>query len=354
MNASHYLPPPVACETTAQIVERCGGSLIIRDAVERVTYTLPEVASTEVKQFLGAYATGDFPPSFVARIPGGRVFGSGNVLSPDAKTIARDVSPDFGKAFADHWLLTYEKILPATTMAGRTAVVATTLGSGYGHWLLEELPRLLSLKDAKDWDALIAHQAGAFAREALARSGFAGKIIEAKRNAHFACEELIVPSLGRATRATLQSLEAFADSSPDTVPTCGEKIYVSRSGARRRRVINEDELWRSLGSQGFARIHLENLTWSEQIAVFRSAKVIVAAHGAGLANLVFCQPGTRVVELFDRSYVNGCFWQLAALKELDYRPLVSPGEEPLAQQLSANRLDIDADVAAVLQTLASG
>jgi len=348
MTPRAYLPPPIVCETTAQIVDRCGGSLAFRDEGARVNYVLPERAPQEVKEFFRNEAAVDFPPSFIARIPDGRVFGSGNVLSADGKSIARDVSPDFGKAFEEHWLLTYTKIPPAIEIAGRAAVIATTLGGGYSHWLLEELPRLLALKTVTERDAVIAHGAKSYAREAIVRSGFSGKVIEAKRDTHFACEELVVPSLGRMTHATVHALEEFGVSICGISSSFGEKIYISRAGARRRRVLNETALAHALEVHGFVSVQLEALTWAEQIAAFRSAKVIVAPHGAGLANLVFCQHGTRVVELFRRDYVNGCYWQLAALKGLDYRPIVARGDEPLAQVLSANRLDIEADVAAVV------
>lgn len=346
-----YLPPPVACESLEKIVGRWGGSMQLTETASSFEYPLPEHASVEVKDFLRPRASIRFAPAFLARLPAGRVFGSGNVLSPDGKSIARDVSPDFGKAFDEHWLLTYGKIPPAIEIPGRTAVIATTLGSGYSHWLLEELPRLLALKESKDCDAIVAHGGKSYAREAIVRSGFLGKIIEAKRNVLFACEELIVPGLGQMNRATVHALDEFGGLAPTVSSMFGEKIYVSRAGARRRRVVDEVVLSQALESRGFVSVQLETLTWAEQIAAFRGAKVIVAPHGAGLANLVFCECGTRVVELFRRDYVNGCYWQLAALKGLDYRPLVKAGDAPLAQVLSANRLDIEADVADVMKAI---
>ena len=51
-----------------------------------MNYALPAVASAEVKRFLSNYAVRDFPSAFIAGIPGGHVFGSGNVLSPDGKS----------------------------------------------------------------------------------------------------------------------------------------------------------------------------------------------------------------------------------------------------------------------------
>jgi Glycosyltransferase 61 len=332
------------------IVARFGGSISFNQDETKISYGVPEPASAELRKFFTAHATVNLPRSYVARIPGGRVFGSGNVLAPDGRLIARDASPDFGKPFEEHWLLTYQKMPPAVPLSGRTGVIATTLGTGYGHWVLEELLRLIALK-ATDCETLIAHSSASYNREAIALHGFSGKMIEAKRNAHYSCDELIVPSLGFLTPKTVSALEEFTAPLCKTSSAFGERLYVSREKARRRRVANENDLWVSLERRGFVKVHLEDLSWGQQIAAFRAAKTIVAPHGAGLANLVFCQPKTKVIELFNRSYVNGWFWQLATLKALNYCPIVPISPEPLAQRLEANRLNIEADVLQVLKAL---
>jgi capsular polysaccharide biosynthesis protein len=79
---------------------------------------------------------------------------------------------------------------------------------------------------------------------------------------------------------------------------------------------------------------------------------VVAPHGAGLANIVFCQRGTQVVEFFNRAYVNGCYWRLATVQGLDYRPIVSAGAGSLELELSANPLDIDLSISDLEKALA--
>ncbi|ATC62949.1 hypothetical protein CMV30_02650 [Nibricoccus aquaticus] len=352
-----FLPPPILCERLETIVGRAGGSLAFRDAAERVAYALPAQAVAEVREFLSARAGVKIEATFQAVLPGGRVFGSGNVLAPDGRSIARDVSEDFGKAFDEHWLLTYPRIRQPEAVAGTTAVVATTQGVGYGHWLLEELPRLLAA-DLSGCDALLANVRENFAVEALRHFRFGGKVLPVRRDHHLQCERLIVPSLpgpaGWPTPEVVRRVTAFAETLPKEKSGAGgaERIYVSRERAKRRRVENEEALWAQVEARGFQKVFLEELTWAEQIAVFRGAREIVAPHGAGLANLVFCEEGTRVVELFNRAYVNPCFWRVAALKRLDYRPVVTAGETALAQDLSANKCDIEADVAQVGRALA--
>jgi hypothetical protein len=57
------------------------------------------------------------------------------------------------------------------------------------------------------------------------------------------------------------------------------------------------------------------------------------------------------VELFHRAYVAGGFWRLADLRGLDYRPVVSPGSEPLAHSPSSNRRDLTAGLEQVRAAL---
>ena len=50
-------------------------------------------------------------------------------------------------------------------------------------------------------------------------------------------------------------------------------------------------------SHGFQSLTLSKLSFIEQVKIFNSAETVVGLHGAGFANLVFCKPGTKVLEL---------------------------------------------------------
>lgn len=347
---SPFLPPPQRCEPLASIVARFGGTCELHAPGTRVTYPLPTHGSDEVRDFWQNEVSAEAFPEFTARVPNGRVFGAGIVLAPDGASLARDVSLDFGKSPETHWLLTYGKIPPPQTISGTTAVIASTLASGYGHWLLDELPRLLALpRDPAE--TLIGHSRTAFSRTALARWGWSGPVLYPERDSHVQCEQLVVPSLVgtvvQPTRRTLDLVREFTAGMSASLSHLGERIYISRSTSRRRRVTNEPELVAMLTEARFSVVHLEQLTWAEQISSFRQAKVIVSPHGAGLANLAFCAPGTRVIELFNRAYVHGCYGRVAALQALDYWPLVPHAPEPLGQATANNRLNVVADLAQV-------
>jgi capsular polysaccharide biosynthesis protein len=63
---------------------------------------------------------------------------------------------------------------------------------------------------------------------------------------------------------------------------------------------------------------MEDLTMLNQISAFRSAEIIVAPHGAGLANLCFCRPGTKILEITTPYRVLSLFTRLANAAELEF------------------------------------
>ena len=46
--------------------------------------------------------------------------------------------------------------------------------------------------------------------------------------------------------------------------------------------------------------------------------MVIGPHGAGLANIAFCQPGTIIYELIPGHYRNPCFLALALQGDLAY------------------------------------
>lgn len=77
----------------------------------------------------------------------------------------------------------------------------------------------------------------------------------------------------------------------------GRRIYISRRLAATRHASNEAEVVALLSKKGFEDIVLEGLSFAAQVELFAQCEVIVGAHGAGLANVVFSPPGCTVIEI---------------------------------------------------------
>lgn len=102
-------------------------------------------------------------------------------------------------------------------------------------------------------------------------------------------------------------------------PTAGRRrrLLIRRRGPQRS-IANAAEVEGALSALGFESVMLEGMDIEEQIAMFRNAEFVVGAHGAGLANLLFCDPGTRVVELMPSAEFRPFFWVIAGKLGLVY------------------------------------
>jgi capsular polysaccharide biosynthesis protein len=105
-----------------------------------------------------------------------------------------------------------------------------------------------------------------------------------------------------------------------------EKIYVDRSESRFNhcQIINNNEVSTFLESKGFTKYKVGQLPFQKQIHLFKNAKVVVGAHGAAFANLVFCEPGTKVIEMKPENHPNFINKKISEFINLNYRLIETP------------------------------
>jgi len=94
------------------------------------------------------------------------------------------------------------------------------------------------------------------------------------------------------------------------VPSMGEKIYIARRGAART-PLQEEEMIQFLEGRGWSILQADRFSLREQIGIFRKARAVCSIHGAGLMNLLWCDPGCKVLELCASNYINGSLESLA-------------------------------------------
>lgn len=184
-----------------------------------------------------------------------------------------------------------------------------------------------------DWqDSLAARLASGAAPAASAGGEHAGALRHF-RHAHY------LPA-----RSALQSLSVPLQGTLPVV-TQDVVVYVSRNDSARqeRRVGNEAELVAALdaalsesgpGRQGRngrslpARLVVAlpgKMRLRAVAELFRSAHTVAGVHGAGLANAIFCSPGTRLVELAVQSPHTNHYAHIAAALGLAYTAVLVPG-----------------------------
>lgn len=195
----------------------------------------------------------------------------------------------------------------------------------YFHWVTDALTRLYAVRDRLDQLTLLLPSE--FATRDFVTSSlnvFHVKNVEfIKQNEVVECRALLMPThtapsghfrdeVISGVRATL--LAAFGESSE-----AGERVYISRRHAGRRRIVNEDELVPVLKKFGFEIVCAEEFSFEQQVQLFSNARYIVSNHGAGLTNMLFMREGGSVLELRHLSdYVNNCYFILASALGLKY------------------------------------
>lgn len=101
-----------------------------------------------------------------------------------------------------------------------------------------------------------------------------------------------------------------------------KKILVLRKKSSGRHFINERFIINLLKPLGFNAVYLEDMSFENQVSLFKSAEIIIAAHGAGLTNLIFSDKKTLIIEYFNYKYVNTCFSQITKIKQMKHYVII--------------------------------
>jgi len=129
----------------------------------------------------------------------------------------------------------------------------------------------------------------------------------------------------------------------------GERlIFVSRADANRRRVVNEAVIRERLVQEGFEVYTLDGMSFREQQSLFASASIICAPHGAALTNLVWCGPGTVIIDLLSERHLIPCFRELAAQNRLFYYPYACKQVGDVASGINGDIIVSDSQIESVL------
>lgn len=336
--ASHPLPRAgtATAEETARR-EPEAAQLHVGGAGEQLRRTTPPGCPADHPSF-AARRHYDVPRRFTLEITRGAVVGDYAAHLTPGGLLDYETSTYFGiDGWRQHPLFLRTR-LPRPKMMDGTLVSLATRGSAdnYYHFLLDVLPRLgvlrESVPDAAP-DAWFVNRSTSYQRRLLELVGLgAVRVIEPSKSAHVVADRLLVPCIPNpdliAPRWTISWLRrALPPQNPADKP---RRLYVTRGDRpHTRRLVDEAEHLRLLERHGFVRFDPGEHDVQDQIDTFAGAEVIVAPHGAALANLVFCQPGVRILELFAPTYVNPCYWAIAAnLPAARYRYLVGRGRSP--------------------------
>ncbi|MBI2345150.1 glycosyltransferase family 61 protein [Candidatus Dependentiae bacterium] len=227
---------------------------------------------------------------------------------------------------------------------GKVAVIAQhgvgQYWGNYYHTLCEVFGRLAMLEIAGiEYDYLYIPIDKRFVKEILELWGIDLDKIISPSSEYFGiqAENLIIPSLvintsvGHKHAGNFQHpttleyvrkklLQAAKYKNIDTTDF-SKKIFITRKDSYNgRRILNEDEIFALFEKSGFKRYSLCSLSVAEQIILFNNAEIVVSEQGSGLANILFCNQGTQIIEIF-QTLIDNCFWWVSNVCRLNYVPI---------------------------------
>jgi hypothetical protein len=275
----------------------------------------------------------------------------GSIITHDEHLLG-ELSPDVW-GLERHTLFNKFKLPSAVALPGLTAVISTPEADcNYSHWMMELLPRLGLLAEAgygpERVDRYLVNLGGApYERETLTLAGLPSeKLLPVTAASHFRCENVITTSL--RTKHWQHSLPAWVPEYlrrlTNLLPgsSATKRLYLTRRNASFRQVINEEELLPILRANSFEVFDPAERSVREQAAIFGDAEAIVSPHSSAMTNLVFCRPGTAVMEIFAADYFDVSFWTAATSSACRYSAVMGEriGQDVPRTVIEARRQDI--------------
>jgi capsular polysaccharide biosynthesis protein len=202
--------------------------------------------------------------------------------------------------------------------------------------VFDVLPRLgiledtgVDLHDRIDYFVVPGYFSG-YQIESLTELGIGrNRVISSLRERNIEAERLLVPSLPRRSGVVPTWVTRYLKRAFPAKPVFGmeapKRIYITRKITDHGLLDGEDQLLLELDRFGFTPLAMEDFTLSQKHWLLSNAEAVIGPSGAGLANIVFCQPGTKIIELRVQPIPLLESWDIANRCGLDYYDVLPMG-----------------------------
>ena len=214
------------------------------------------------------------------------------------------------------------------------AIFATDIWSeGYFHWLTDVVPRILVAQKAINYqeniELLLPKVLENYDFTKITGIKLNQKLNFYEDNQVYKITKLILPShianSGDYDKQLMHEIrELFRQKNSINQD---KKIYISRQKARFRKIDNEDDVQNLLNKYNYEIHYFEDYTFEEQIELMQKTVSLISLHGAGLTNMLFMNPNTKVLEIRNKEdNHNNCYFSLASDLDIDYYYLLAKGD----------------------------
>jgi capsular polysaccharide biosynthesis protein len=196
----------------------------------------------------------------------------------------------------------------ALKLDGTVAILFANGATHFSHWMFDLLPKLEVLRragwtdDKIDYYVVNAFRTG-FQNETIDRLGIPHDKIVAGSSMVISADRFLIPSDIRANFRTPLWVSDFTRSlflpaDRNSKQPENRRLHISRARARRRKILNQEEIEPILQKFEFKTVFAEDLSIAQCAQLASQADEIFAPHGAGATNVVFGSPGMRLLESY--------------------------------------------------------
>lgn len=211
--------------------------------------------------------------------------------------------------------------------------------AGYYHVLLESIPQAIhAVKHFPDTRLLVTKTPKKYLLSIIQFLGLEERVIESDYplKVH---QGVLVPRWvngGFIPQEDVNVLrEQILSRLPRKTSARTHDIYISRSKCPHRSLANEKELEQTLRRLGFDILFFEEMAFKDQMESIANARIIIAPHGSGIANIIAATPGVHLVEIVSPTWFNTCYAKLALQLGVDYTCITT------AMKKQSNLIPID-------------
>ena len=223
----------------------------------------------------------------------------------------------------------------------------------YWHWTFEWAPRLLRIKeflvgqsiDVRDvFFFYVGSRLNRFQQEWIER------IFPGVHVAHFpdgiSCNRLVWGNISFTTHHCSRQIKELSDCivDEDSQAICRTKrnsvVFIERGNSKNgRNISNASDLQRLLKKHGICSVRMDGLSVYEQAQIFRNSDMIIGPHGSAFVNMIYCTPGTKVLEIFGPGYLPGHDLVLADSCGLQWECVIGCSTDGVAEFHSDFKVD---------------
>lgn len=217
--------------------------------------------------------------------------------------------------------------------SGVSRWMSTTKTQAYAHWVLDVLPRLALLNEFPSDVKIILpphrlsyQEAGMQMLGLLDRCRWTSESRLRVENYYFSAPTAMIDCYNPYAVHWLR--KTFSPLVSDVKPT-PKRFFIRRLGFLRN-MTNEADVLNLFRELGWEIVELNEWTFQDQIRLFANAEFICGIHGAGFTNVVWCQPGCRILEIFCSDYMGaGAEWIAQTLTSVEHHHLIFPTDNRL-------------------------